>query len=390
MTPSRRQSAKDHQPLRVLIAYSYSMHYRLGVFAALLEEPRIEATLAAGRTPGAGRNTVSPVDEADLPALQWHRTHSLGPLRWQPSLLRQSLSRRYDVVLWDPSIYSVTMWLSAALLRAQGRTVLFWGLGWTKTHGRFKERIKVVAFRLAHGFLTYGPRSGELAVAAGYPPSRLRVIGNSISDTAPARAAIARGMPNLDPLVLGAALRLTPRKRVDLLIRAVAALRKHDINARAIIVGDGECAEELRSLAAELDADIEFLGPLYAADEIAAYYKRIHVTVIPGAAGLTITSSLMHGRPVITHSNAANHGAEWEQMEPGISGAFYDEGDLDSLVQTILDVRDQLGAAPGASTKVAEQCRAAYLEHGDPTAHARRIVDAVLEFADSRGQLAPR
>ncbi|MGB5952350.1 MAG: hypothetical protein WBG57_07540, partial [Ornithinimicrobium sp.] len=172
-------------PLRVLIAYSYSVHYRRGVFEALLARPDLDVTIAAGRSVRGGPRAaaVAPIEAADLPAMQWHRTWALGPLRFQPGLLRRSLSSRYDVVIWDPSMHCLTMWASSAVLRARGRTVLYWGLGWTRTHGAIKERLKVDGFRLAHAFLTYGQRSADLARTAGYPAQRLYVIGNSIRDS---------------------------------------------------------------------------------------------------------------------------------------------------------------------------------------------------------------
>lgn len=390
MTTSLPRRAE--RPLRVLIAYSYSMHYRRGVFEALLAMPDLDVTIAAGRTPsgnqGRGSAQVAPINPTDLPAMQWHQTWSLGSLRFQPGLLRRSLSSRYDLVIWDPSMHCLTMWASAAVLRARGRTVLFWGLGWTHTHGVIKEKLKVGGFRLAHAFLTYGQRSAERAEAGGYPPGRLYIVGNSISDSPGAEAVAARGLPAPDPLVLGLALRLTDRKRVDLLIRAVASLGRRGERTRAIVVGDGPARAELEALRDQLGADVIFTGSLYDDAAIARFYEQIHLTVIPGHAGLTVTSSLMHGRPVITHDNPDHHAAEWEAIRDGVTGAFFAEGDEDDLVRAIMGLRDRLVVGPEARREIAAQCRADYLQHGEPSAHAARIVAAAQDVIVQRFQLA--
>ncbi len=379
-------------PLRVLIAYSYSAHYRRGVFEELLAMPGLDVTIAAGHSAkhGSGHpNTeVAPIDPADLPAMQWHRTWSLGPLRFQPGLLRRSLSSRYDVVIWDPSMHCVAMWLSSCVLRARGRTLIFWGLGWTRTHDAVKERLKVQGFRLAHAFLTYGERSAALARAAGYPAARLYVVGNSVRDSAAAERVAAQGLPEPAPLVLGVALRLTERKRVDLLIRAVAALGEQGVPTRAIVVGDGPARAGLEELRDELGVDVTFTGEMYDEEDIARFYSQVHLTVIPGHAGLTVTSSLMHGRPVITHNSFDGHASEWEALREGVSGAFFTEGDERELVATIITMREQMTGNAEARREIARQCRADYDRHGSPQAHAARIVDATQDVIVQQFQRA--
>ena len=383
--------AESADRLRVLIAYSYTSHYRLGVFRALLDQPGVDVTVAAGTTPAlespsVATSGVAPIRPHDLPELQWHRTLAIGWLRFQPGLLRRSLSSRYDVVVWDPSMHCLTTWLSSVVIRARGQTLLYWGLGWTKQHSRSKERRKVAVFRLAHGFMTYGARSAYLGAQAGYPSDRLYVVGNSLPDHEAARE-VAAVMPPDSPLVLGVALRLSQRKRVDLLIRAVARLNELGVPTRAIIVGEGPERASLQALAQTCGADVDFAGALYDPAQIAAYYRQIHLTVIPGHAGLTVIQSLMHGRPVITHDNPDNHADEWTAIRAGVSGDFFAEGQLDALVDTILKVRKRQLAEPGEGSSVASACRDDYREHGSPQAHAERIIDSIKSVVAKR---APR
>lgn len=369
-------------PPRVLIAYSYSMHYRLGVFQALRESPDADVTIAVGETVAAhAAQLVQPIDPADLPQMQVHRTRAWRSLRWQPTLLRESLSPRYDVVIWDPSMHCLTMWASSVLLRARGRTLLYWGLGWTRPHGRVKEVVKVWGFRLAHAFLTYGRRSAQRAVAAGYPADRLYVVGNSIVDTPQAAAVAREEMVPADPLVLGTSVRLSARKRVDLLIEAAAELQRSGTPVRVRVVGDGPERAGLEAIAATLGVHVEFLGPLYEPGAIASYYRSIHLTVLPGHAGLTVLQSLMHGRPVVTHDDPDHHAAEWEALEAGVTAVFSRRGELTDLVNAIQMVAEWTRTQEGS---LRDACRAAYLTDASPQEHARRIIDAVGRVAGTR------
>ncbi|MBI5849490.1 MAG: glycosyltransferase family 4 protein [Planctomycetes bacterium] len=67
--------------------------------------------------------------------------------------------------------------------------------------------------------------------------------------------------PDATPLVLGIG-RLVEKKGFDDLIRAVAALRRQGVTLACAIVGDGEERAALQSLAAEIDAGVEFTGAL--------------------------------------------------------------------------------------------------------------------------------
>ncbi len=365
-------------PPRVLLASSYSAHYRLGVWREPLASTQVRLDITTGQTaPGGHESTVQPISPADLPQMSVHRTYRLGAFRWQPGLLRQACSRRYDIVIWDPAYRSLAVWISSLVLRTRGVTIVYWGLGWTRRHSRLKEWAKVRAFRLAHGFLTYGRSSAERAVAAGYPRDRLYVVGNSMVDSVHAGRVARAGLPPRSPLTLGTSLRLTDRKRIDLLVRAASALHSSGTPCRVLVVGEGPERAGLQSLADQLRVDVHFLGALYGPGEIADFYAQVHVTVIPGHAGLTVVQSLMHGRPVVTHDNPDHHAAEWEALREGRSGAFFAKGEVDDLVRAI---REVAGWIERDAATVSADCRADYQSYGDPGRHAHRILSAVRDL----------
>lgn len=370
------------QTPRVLLASSYSAHYRLGVWRALAAADEVDLDIATARTVGGGHeSSVAPIPDHELPAMVVHPTYRVGTWRWQPGLLRQACSPGYDIVVWDPAYRSLAVWLSSLVLRARGTTLVFWGLGWTAPHGRVKEWAKVRTFRLAHGFLTYSRRSADRAALAGYPPHRLYVVGNSISDSPQAREVARSGLPAQPPLVLGTSARLHPRKGVDQLLRAAADLTAAGRSTRVLILGEGPDRARLEELAQRLEVQAQFLGAVYDPVELADYYRRVHITVLPGHSGLSVVQSLMHGRPVVTHDNPDAHAAEWEALRPGRSGALFTQHDRPDLVRVLGDLADRIERQ---GQRVATDCREDYEAYGDPLHHARRIIDAVLEVSRRR------
>jgi len=65
------------------------------------------------------------------------------------------------------------------------------------------------------------------------------------------------------------------------------------------------------------------MGPLIALSDIC---------VAPGEVGLTAMHSLIYGTPVVTHNDYTRQMPEFEAIEEHKSGAFFDYGNLSSLV----------------------------------------------------------
>lgn len=143
--------------------------------------------------------------------------------------------------------------------------------------------------------------------------SRLITIYNGIDTTAfspePSQRQDARVTLGLDPSRhwVAAACHLVPNKRPNLLVRALALVRNHGVDAGLVIAGDGPMRPELETLARDLgvrDA-VKFLGvtnlmpTLYRACDAFA-----HAAVREGL-GLAIIEAMSTGLPVIAARAAA-------------------------------------------------------------------------------------
>ncbi|WKX69525.1 glycosyltransferase [Streptomyces sp. XD-27] len=150
--------------------------------------------------------------------------------------------------------------------------------------------------------------------AWGVPSSRIHLIPHGIDARhfrfEPAARAAARARLGLRPdhFVVGAVGRLVPRKRYDLLLRAVADVP----GARLLLVGDGPERHRLRALAVRLGATdrVRLLGERDGAVETAGdppadipgLLAAMDVFVSPSSAeafGLAVVEALAAGLPVL-------------------------------------------------------------------------------------------
>jgi glycosyltransferase involved in cell wall biosynthesis len=120
---------------------------------------------------------------------------------------------------------------------------------------------------------------------------------------------------------------LVPYKRLDLAIEAVSRL-----GLPLRIVGAGPERERLARQAADLRADVEFLGKL-SNEEIRALYRRAAAVLLPGEEdfGIVPVEAQACGRPVV----ALARGGALETVVDGITGVLVDESDAEAFAQGI-------------------------------------------------------
>jgi glycosyltransferase involved in cell wall biosynthesis len=151
--------------------------------------------------------------------------------------------------------------------------------------------------------------------------------------------------------------KLVPKKGVDVLLRAVAALREGGLALRCAIIGGGPLEAPLRALSAELGiADrVEFLGWV-SNDRLGAFYSAATVVCVPSvrdAAGET------EGTPVVL-------------MEALATGALVVASASSGIRDVIRDGENGWLVPPGEVPPLAAALRAAL----DVPAERRRVIGA--------------
>lgn len=163
----------------------------------------------------------------------------------------------------------------------------------------------------------------------------------------PLRPALADGLtvppgpPPADGPVVAVG-RLVPEKGFDVLVRAVAMA-----GVPLSIVGEGTQRAPLAALAAEVGADVTFVGPV-PPDELDAEYARARVVAVPSRRegfGLVAAEALACGRAVV----ASRVGGLPQIVDDGVTGALVPADDPGRLAEALRSVDPGLGAAGPAS-----------------------------------------
>jgi len=175
--------------------------------------------------------------------------------------------------------------------------------------------------------------------------------------------------------VLVCLARLIPWCRFDLLIEAVALLDGEiENNCTILLIGDGPEREPLEVLANKLGVKLELPGSCYDEMTLAEYYHMSDVCVSPGKIGLTAIHSLSYGTPVITHNDHMNQGPEFEAIQPGVCGDFFNSGDKVDLAKKI---KNWLGKKDSAED-VIDNCIDSITQNFTPIAQ-REAIDQFID-----------
>jgi glycosyltransferase involved in cell wall biosynthesis len=204
---------------------------------------------------------------------------------WQPEALIVEANPRY---LTTPQ---AVRWM-----HARKRPVIGWGLGAPRTRG-FQEALRYRFLQSLDGIIAYSDTGAEQYLALGCKNGKVFVAPNSVS-AKPTLPAIkrpdrfAQGKANL--IYVG---RLQKRKKLDLLLQACARL-PGPIQPHVTIIGDGPELENLRTLAAQVYTDVDFVGGKFG-EELEPLYKQADLFVLPGTGGLAVQQAMAHSLPVI-------------------------------------------------------------------------------------------
>ena len=121
---------------------------------------------------------------------------------------------------------------------------------------------------------------------------------------------------------------------MDLLIAAFSLIAKRYQDCELVIVGDGPEKEALIRKAIDLGLRnrILFTGAVYDPIELAQYMNESSVYVLAGMGGLSINDAMCFSLPIIC---SVCDGTERDLVVDGVNGYFFEENDVNSLVEKI-------------------------------------------------------
>ena len=381
----------------VALVYHFFAHYRRPVLEELLEKSKHHFLLCAD-TNNALMPGVTAWAPEDATRFRECRYFAVGKhLVWQTGLITLALDRSLDTIIYLGDWKWPSTWLSALIARLRGKRILFWTHGWRGRDRGLVRGIRKNFYRLADGLLLYGNWARQIGIDEGFSAGDLYVVYNSIAavpaeDTvveAPderrreLRRALFPESPEERPVVCCSS-RLRALRRLDLLLDAVSQLGAEGHPVNVLLIGDGPERGRLEERARVLGLGVEFVGACYDESRLAEYFSISNVTVSPGDIGLTAIHSMLHGIPVISHSNREQQGPEAEAILPDETGDFYPDEDRADLAVKIR----KWTQTPFADPAVSRACRDLVRRYYSPEIQ-RKVIDAAID-AESADVVAGR
>jgi glycosyltransferase involved in cell wall biosynthesis len=189
-------------------------------------------------------------------------------------------------------------------------------------------------------------------------------------DLAEWRGVLGKHPAAVEPFTVLYVGRFYPRKRVDVLLRAAAILRKRLPELRVRIVGNGPCNDAWRALARELrlEGTVTWLGDV-TRSQLAAEYNRASAFCLPSVQegfGIVLIEAMAAGKPIV-----ASRAAAIPEVAPHAS--FAEPDDAESLAAAI----ERIAESPEAVAKMRER-GLEIVEQYDAALVARRFLAAAI------------
>lgn len=264
---------------------------------------------------------------------------------YMEGLAKIACSKEYDKFLISPNINSLSQWLFLFVCFLLKKNVYTWWHGIAPgMYVGFISKIKLKLYeKLVYGNFIYGEKAIQNMVKFGYRPEKLHAIYNSLDyeKTLVIRKKLSvnemyRKHFNNDNKVILFIGRLTAVKKLDMIVRSQQILKREGTNINVIFIGDGPIKQQIQdTIPTDSINCFWFYGSLYEEQKIAELLYNADICVSPGNVGLTALHALSYGLPVVTNNNFTTQMPEHEVILKGLTGDFFEDGDIDSLCSTI-------------------------------------------------------
>jgi glycosyltransferase involved in cell wall biosynthesis len=307
----------------------------------------------------------------------------IASLYWQKGSVQLIFKSRYSSYIIDGEAYNLSNWAILFLGKLLGKRIYTWQHGWYGRESFLKKIVKKLQAKLAYHIFLYGDYACSLMLKENIPARKMSCIYNSLDydthlkirkqlvDT----AIFTSYFHNNHPVIIYVG-RLQKVKRLDLLIDAIALLKKQNFPCNLVLVGEKTDVFDLEALVKKYDLEqqVWFYGASYKEIKNAELFHNANVCVSPGNVGLTAIHAFSFGCPVITHDNFTRQMPEFEVIAKGKTGDFFKENDAMDLALTI---RKWLEFSAGKKTEVADACFAVIDEKWNPNYQIKLLKNTI-------------
>ena len=271
-----------------------------------------------------------------------------GGLRLQPALLAAAARRGFDLVVAPWDVRYLNLLPSVALARAFRTPIVLWGHGYSLNPHPLTDGARNFCGRLADAVLLYTESvAAQLIETAHFSKDRVFVAQNALDQT-PIQLARQSWMDRPEALAefqrqhgvdsartILFISRLEANNRIDMLLRATAALCPRYPDLKTVLIGDGSDRARLVELTRMLGIEgrVAFAGPIYEESELAPWMLSATLLCYPTNVGLSLLHAFGYGLPAVTSDNRRAQNPEIEALVAGVNGLEYRDGDLDDMVR---------------------------------------------------------
>ena len=324
--------------MRACLIYNFAQHYRTNIFSLIDQNMDVDFVF------GDKYLNVKKMDYSVLNhSVKEVRNLSFGPFGWQTGVVKLAF-KSYDRYIILSNLSFLSTWLLLILCRLQGKKIFLWTHGWYGKENFVGGIAKKIFYRLPNGLLLYGNHARKLMINEGFNAEKLSVVHNSLmyDQQIEIRAQLKSSdvytghfNNKLHNVVFVG--RLTPVKKLEMLLEALYINKQRGFDFNITFIGDGSEADNLKNMAngMALEANVWFYGPTYDEKELSQLLFNADLCVAPGNIGLTAMHAMVYGCPCMSHNDFKWQMPEFESIKPSVTGAFFNHDDVESLAIAI-------------------------------------------------------
>lgn len=340
--------------LRIGIQQRVLPDYRSAFFNAL--GLLVDQKLAVFGGKPLDREGIKSLNELSHAQLFWGRNYTLFDpahpffLCWQHGLLDWLNCWQPQALIVEANPRLLANRQAIQHVHNKGGIVIGWGLGAPLIEGNcawLRQRQRITYLKSLDGIIAYSNQGAKQYRALGIPEERVFVASNAVLPK-PTNPPHHRPIPVISQLQVLFVGRLQKRKRVDLLLKACAALPK-ELQPLLFIIGDGPARPELEQLAMEILPATMFVGD-QRGESLDTYLKQADLFVLPGTGGLAVQQAMAYALPVIV---AQGDGTQEDLVRPQ-NGWLVPTDDVNALQKAL---REALSDIRGLRKKGLESYR---------------------------------
>lgn len=293
-------------------------------------------------------NNLETFDTTQLKSVSFHDPKQIGPFYIVNGLFRLIRNKEINDYLMMGHSHNLTTFLMILAIRLfyRKKKTYLWTHGLYGKETKLEYTWKKIMFKLANHIFVYGDYSANLMRKSGITKQKIDSIHNSLDYDTQLKLRESGLTSNIyyshfqnDNPVLIFIGRLNAVKRLDYIIKAVAELNNMGKFFNLVFIGDGPERSNLKNEVKNhsLEHQVWFYGSCYDERKNAELVYNADLCVAPGNIGLTAIHALMFGCPAISHDDFSHQMPEFEVIKRGISGDFFQKGNITSLTETIFN-----------------------------------------------------